>query len=76
MRLEGINPGDIVEIHHRSGRRFLAVVTGPAPGGLQVNPLDRHVNYYTCKAREVAVHWERRGRSPHHQLELDTTPRA
>lgn len=86
MRLEGINPGDIVEIHHRSGRRFLAVVTGPAPGGLQVNPLDRHVNYYTCKAREVAVHWERRGRpratdeplkpSPYHQLELDTTPRA
>src|SRR5436305_1910546 len=59
MRLEGINPGDIVEVAHRSGRRFLAVVTGPAPGGLQVNPLDRRVNYYTCKAREVAVHWER-----------------
>jgi hypothetical protein len=39
MRLEGIQTGDIVEID-RKGRRFLAVVTGPAPGGLALAPID------------------------------------
>jgi hypothetical protein len=33
MRLEGIQTGDIVEVD-RKGRRFYALVTGPAPGGL------------------------------------------
>jgi hypothetical protein len=84
MRLEGIEAGDIVEVAHRSGRRFYALVAGSAPGGLRVSPLDRRVNHYTCRAHEVAGHWSRRGRprtsdqplepSPH-QLELDTTPR-
>ena len=30
MRLEGIQTGDIVEVDHK-GRRFHAIVTGPAP---------------------------------------------
>jgi hypothetical protein len=85
MRLEGIEAGDIVEVAHRSGRRFLAFVTGPAAGGLAIKPFDRGVSYYSCRAREVAVHWSRRGRpraseepaeaSPL-QLELDTTGRS
>lgn len=84
MRLEGIQAGDIVEVAHRSGRRFLAVVTGPAPGGLAITPVDRKVTYYSCRAHEVAVHWARRGRprateEPAQpsvmQLELDTTGR-
>jgi hypothetical protein len=84
LRLEGIDRGDIVEVSHRSGRRFHALVTGQAPGGLALQPLDRRVNYYSCRAREVVGHWAKRGRpretsdplepSPL-QLELDTTGR-
>ncbi len=84
MRLDGIEAGDIVEVEHRSGRRFLAFVTGPAPGGLALMPVDRKlVNRYSCRAREVTTHWAKRGRprasdepltpSPL-QLEFDTTP--
>jgi hypothetical protein len=85
MRLESIEAGDIVEVEHRSGRRFLAFVTGSAPGGLAITPLDRkQVSYYSCRAREVRTHWTKRGRprltdeplapSPL-QLELDTADR-
>jgi hypothetical protein len=83
MRLEGIQIGDIVEID-RLGRRFHALVTGNAPGGLSVQPLDRRITYRICRARDVAGHWAKRGRprqtserlepSPL-QLELDTTIR-
>ncbi|GAC1438031.1 MAG: hypothetical protein NVSMB51_13180 [Solirubrobacteraceae bacterium] len=83
MRLEGIGNGDIVEID-RKGRRFHAIVVGPAADGLAVRPLDRRVNHFSCRAREVVAHWAKRGRprvsdlrlepSPQ-QLELDTTPR-
>jgi hypothetical protein len=52
MRLEGIQTGDIVEVD-RSGRRFYALVTGPAPGGLALQPTDRRINYYSCRSREV-----------------------
>ena len=51
LRLEGIDRGDIVEVSHRSGRRFHALVTGQAAGGLALQPLDRRVNYYRCRAR-------------------------
>ena len=84
MRLEGIQTGDIVEID-RNGRRFHAVVTGSAPGGLSVQPTDRRVNYYTARSREVVGHWAKRGRpratteplkpSPR-QLEMDLLPAA
>jgi hypothetical protein len=83
MRLEGIQAGDIVEVD-RLGRRFHAVVSGAAPGGLALLPLDRRISYRTCRAHEVLGHWARRGRpriteeklEPHvHQLELDTTVR-
>ena len=79
MRLEGIERGDIVEVD-RKGRRFHALVTGVAPGGLAIQPLDRRVSYHSCSSREVIGHWARRGRprrsdgpmlpSPR-QLELD-----
>jgi hypothetical protein len=61
MRLEGIENGDIVEID-RMGRRFHALVSGAAPGGLAIQPLDRRVTYRSCRAREVVAHWARRGR--------------
>jgi hypothetical protein len=61
MRLEGIDNGDIVEID-RMGRRFHALVSGAAPGGLAIQPLDRRVTYRSCRAREVVAHWSRRGR--------------
>lgn len=83
MRLEGIQTGDIVEID-RLGRRFHALVTGNAPGGLSIQPLDRRITYRSCRARDVVGHWAKRGRpretgrplepSPL-QLELDTTIR-
>ncbi len=60
MRLEGIHSGDIVEVDHR-GRRFHALVTGTAPGGLAIQPTDRRVNHYSCRSREVIGHWAKRG---------------
>jgi hypothetical protein len=84
MRLEGILSGDIVEVD-RLGRRFHALVTGNAQGGLTLQPFDRRVTYRTCRAHDVVGHWAKRGRprstneplepSPL-QLELDTTERA
>ncbi len=84
MRLEGIQTGDIVEVD-RLGRRFHALVTGNAPGGLAIQPLDRRITYRTCRAHDVCGHWTKRGRpratdaplepSPL-QLELDTTGRG
>lgn len=84
MRLEGIEAGDIVEID-RLGRRFHALVSGNAPGGLSIQPLDRKVTYRVCRAREVVAHWAKRGRprttteplEPQVlQLELDLTVRS
>jgi hypothetical protein len=74
MRLEGIQTGDIVEID-RNGRRFHAVVTGPAPGGLSVQPTDRRVNYYTARSREVVGHWAKRGRPRATTEPLKPSPR-
>jgi hypothetical protein len=84
MRLEGIHVGDIVEVD-RLGRRFHALVTGKASGGLSIQPLDRRTTYRSCMARDVVAHWAKRGRpratdeplepSPL-QLELDTTGRG
>ena len=83
MRLEGIQAGDIVEVD-RLGRRFHALVTGSAGGGLAVQPLDRRVTYRSCRAHEVVAHWAKRGRprateTPLEpsvlQLEFDTTVR-
>jgi hypothetical protein len=81
VKLEGIEAGDVVEadVH---GRRFLAIVVGPAPDGLALRPIERSVNRYTCRSRQVIGHWAKRGRprpatgrlepSPL-QLELDTS---
>jgi hypothetical protein len=83
VRLEGIQAGDIVEVD-RLGRRFHALVTGSAAGGLAIQPLDRRITYRSCTAHQVMAHWAKRGRprttdeplepSPL-QLELDTTVR-
>jgi len=61
MRLEGIQVGDVVEVD-RLGRRFLAIVMGTAPGGMQIQPADRRVTYRNCRSREVVAHWAKRGR--------------
>ena len=84
VRLEGIQIGDIVEVD-RLGRRFHALVTGSASGGLSVQPLDRRITYRNCRAYDVVAHWAKRGRpratsepaepSPL-QLSLDTTERG
>jgi hypothetical protein len=83
MRLEGIEGGDIIEVD-RLGRRFHAIVSGNAPGGLAIQPLDRKISYRTCRAHEVQGHWSKRGRprttteplKPEIlQLELDLTRR-
>lgn len=83
MRLEGIEAGDIVEVD-RLGRRFHALVSGNAPGGLAIQPLDRKISYRTCRSREVLAHWSKRGRPRTSseplkpevlQLELDLTRR-
>jgi hypothetical protein len=84
VRLEGIQIGDIVEVD-RLGRRFHALVTGNAPGGLSIQPLDRRITYRMCRAHDVLAHWAKRGRprATHEQLEpsplqleLDTTIRG
>jgi len=74
MRLEGIQRGDIVEVD-RKGRRFYAIVTGAAPGGLALAPTDRRVNYYTCRSREVIGHWAKRGRPRASDEPLLASPR-
>jgi hypothetical protein len=74
MRLEGIHTGDIVEVD-RKGRRFHAVVVGPAPGGLSVQPIDRRVAYHSCRSREVVGHWSKRGRPRQTAAPLRPSPR-
>jgi hypothetical protein len=74
MRLEGIQTGDIVEVN-RNGRRFYAIVTAPAPGGLALAPTDRRVNYYSCRSREVIGHWAKRGRPRETGEPLQPSPR-
>ncbi len=74
MRLEGIRAGDIVEID-RKGRRFFALVTGTAPGGLAVAPTDRRISYRSCRSREVIGHWVKRGRPAETSEPLRPSPR-
>jgi hypothetical protein len=74
MRLEGIESGDIVEVDH-NGRRFFAIVTAPAPGGLALAPVDRRVNYHSCRSREVIGHWAKRGRPRQSSEPLQPSPR-
>jgi hypothetical protein len=74
MRLEGIQTGDIVEVD-RNGRRFHALVTGQAPGGLALAPTDRRVNYFSCRSREVIGHWVKRGRPRTSTQPLRPSPR-
>jgi hypothetical protein len=74
MRLEGIQTGDIVEVD-RKGRRFLAVVVGPAPGGLALSPTDRRVGFHSCRSREVIGHWVKRGRPRETSEPLQPSPR-
>jgi hypothetical protein len=73
MRLEGIRPGDIVEVD-RLGRRFHASVRGSAEGGLSIEPLDRRVTYRTCRPHEVRAHWAKRGRPRHTGEPLEPSP--
>jgi hypothetical protein len=74
MRLEGIQAGDIVEVDHH-GRRFHALVMGSQSGGLALAPLDRRVNYHSCRSREVVAHWAKRGRPRSTGQPLKPAPR-
>jgi hypothetical protein len=74
MRIEGIQTGDVVEVDH-NGRRFYAIVSGPAPGGLALRPMDRRVNRYSCRSREVIGHWAKRGRPRATSEPLKPSPR-
>jgi hypothetical protein len=74
MRIEGIQTGDIVEVDHK-GRRFYAVVTGSAPGGLALRPTDRRVNHYSARSREVVGHWAKRGKPRATSEPLKPSPR-
>jgi len=74
VRLEGIQVGDIVEVD-RLGRRFLAFVLAPGPNGLSLQPVDRRVNYRSCRAREVVRHWSKRGRPKASADPLTPSPR-
>ncbi len=74
MRLEGIKVGDVVEID-RHGRRFHALVIATAPGGLTLQPLDRRVNYHSCRSHQVIGHWSRRGRPRTSEAPLQPSPR-
>jgi hypothetical protein len=73
VKLEGIQPGDIVEVDIH-GRRFLAHVTGPAPDGLAVLPIERGVNRFTCRSRQVVGHWAKRGRPRAVAGQLEPSP--
>ncbi|HMS61830.1 MAG TPA: hypothetical protein PKD63_06080 [Solirubrobacteraceae bacterium] len=61
MRLDGIDPGDMIRVSVR-GRVFHALVRGTTPGGLTVEPVERNITYRQVKARDVLEHWARRGR--------------
>jgi hypothetical protein len=74
VRLEGILAGDIVEVDHH-GRRFHALVTGAQAGGLALAPLDRRINYHSCRSREVIGHWVKRGRPRTTSEPLKPAPR-
>jgi len=74
VRLEGILTGDIVEVDHH-GRRFHALVTGSQTGGLTLAPLDRRINYHSCRSREVVGHWVKRGRPRTTNQPLKPAPR-
>jgi hypothetical protein len=61
MRLEAVSAGDIVRVSVR-GRVFHGIVRGTAPGGLQVEPIERGISFRQVKARDVLEHWAKRGR--------------
>ena len=55
MRIEGIQVADIVEVN-RLGRRFHALLTGDAPGGLSLQSPDRRISYRSWRARDDVAH--------------------
>lgn len=61
MRLDGIDPGDIVRCSVR-GRLFHAIVKGAHDAGLRIEPIERGVTHHHVRARDVIEHWARRGR--------------
>ena len=58
MRTAGIRAGDIVLCDVR-GHRFYALVKERAESELAITPLDRHVTYYSVRAREVVDHFRK-----------------
>jgi hypothetical protein len=61
VRLDSINPGDIVRVSIR-GRVFHALVRGSDPAGLQIEPIERGITQRHVKARDIVEHWSKGGR--------------
>jgi hypothetical protein len=61
MTLGTVRVGDVV-LADRKGRRFFALVTGKRQRELEVEPIDRRVNYHHIRAREVVEVWHKRRR--------------
>jgi hypothetical protein len=60
MKLEGIHSGDLVLVDIK-GRRFHAYVDIAGDGHLHVTPIERNISFRSVNARDVIVHWRRRG---------------
>ena len=61
MKLARVRPGDIVRVN-KKGRVFEAFVLRKRRGELEIEPIQRGITYTTASAREVILHWARRGR--------------
>ena len=61
MRLDAIQPGDLVRVSIR-GRVFHALVRGSDTSGLQIEPIERGFTQRHVTARDVVEHWGKAGR--------------
>jgi hypothetical protein len=66
MRLQGIQPDDLVQVSIR-GRLLHAMVTDVDGGRLHFRPLCPGAGWRTATAREVVGHWRKAGRRATHQ---------
>lgn len=52
MTLQGIDPGDIVQVDIK-GRRFFAIVKDREAGEVRLTPLSPGITYFTAKPRQI-----------------------
>ena len=61
MQLASVRPDDIVRVN-KKGRVFEAYVVAKRSGRLEIELIQRGITYTTASAREVILHWAKRGR--------------